>query len=208
MFGHRPRYRRRRLRGVKPVHRDIPGKFDAAAIGKLPRVPERRRMGEEKIRIERHNHPGLIEMILRLDNLPKGQPRSLAHIVARHRLPLAPFRARICRQQRLQLAVKRRRRDALRQDAKLCAAIRLHRWHHDVQRVQEHLPIARLPRAQHRLGAVGIVKVEHARLHENIRRAEAARVVRIPLDLRRTPFVAGRDCAEPESAQGQRCRKI
>jgi hypothetical protein len=63
------------------------------------------------------------------------------------------------------------------------ASFRLLASQQGVHRGNEGGPIAWLTGAKHRLRAIRIVKIQHARLHEYARRTEAHGVIRIALDL-------------------------
>src|SRR5262249_51827934 len=76
------------------------------------------------------------------------------------------------------------------------------------ERVLGALPGADLPPARDHLRAIGVVEPEHRSLRGHIRGAEAGRVQRVALDLRRASLVALDDEAEAEAAQRHRGREV
>src|SRR5579884_2541439 len=65
---------------------------DDALLPKIVRVPQAPRQAIQKVRVERQDYVGLIEMVLRVDHLAKRLKRAIANVVPIHRLPLVPLR--------------------------------------------------------------------------------------------------------------------
>ena len=90
----------------------------------------------------------------------------------------------------MQLVGERRRRDGFSEDGEPLAFFRRPRGALRGDGVEKVAPAPDAPVANDDLRPVGIVEVEDARLHEDVGRAEARRVVGIPFDLCRPAHVA------------------
>ena len=76
------------LDGVQPVH--AIGLFGPPARGEVARVAKPARSAAEEVGVERQDHVGLIEPVLRLDVLAERELGAGARAVAARRIPLMP----------------------------------------------------------------------------------------------------------------------
>ena len=172
------------------------------------RGPTGRSAGEE-VGLEREDDVGLVEVIDRVEHFAKSELRSGLGRIPGHRLVPVPLRLGDNRQQFLDLTGQARRADRLAQDPQARPLLGAKPGHLVGDRGQEvvigevdvRLAFTRL---HHRLRTVGIVQVERSGLREDVGRAEARGVFRIPLDLGRPAGVALDQQSRGESAEDHR----
>ena len=177
---------RRALDRVEPVHgllaRPLP------ARGVLARVAEAGRTVHHEVRFEGEDHVGPIEVVLHgpgtADRLPQR-----GHRAARG-LPLVPLRGGQVREELTKLRGQGRRGDRLGEDAEADPLPRALHAQRVAHRGHEIGPGADLAAVAQGLRAVGVVQAEHPGLAGGIGRPEARGMVRVPLDLGRTPEMA------------------
>src|ERR1700719_1659391 len=99
-----------------------------------------------------------------------------------------PLHPRIELKKRLNLVGDRWRCDCRRQDAEARTIEALDLRRAGLRAIQKRGPGTNLAKIGNRLRAIRIVKIEHRSLDKGIRGAKVGRMIRIALDLRRTPF--------------------
>ncbi len=117
MVRHRPCSRGRAFDNVKPVHQRRLVFMSSPARGKIVQPTDMARSGVEEIRVQRQNHVGLFQVVLRLDDFAESQLRSGPGIFAVHRVMDVPDHCgkgifEVC-----QLLRQRWRRDSVREHA-------------------------------------------------------------------------------------------
>ncbi len=119
-------------------------------------------------------------------------------------LPLVPAGARETGEKILELGRHRRRGDGAGEDPHALAAERLERAQPGSHLAHEGAPRPDPAVVDDRLGALRIVEGEDRGLVEDVRGAEAGRVIRVALDLRRPSHVALGEDAARVAAAGER----
>src|SRR6185312_13807373 len=137
----------------------------------------------------------------------ESDARSVVDVVAVDRIVLMPLRLRITCEQGLQLRGECWRGHRFGEDAQAGSLFLREAVPLTLERRAKRLPRTDLAPVGHRLRAIGIPEIEHASLGENVRAAEARRMQRIALDLRRAAHVAFDQYAEREAPEGH-CRRV
>ena len=175
---------RGRLHRVNPAHARPHRVAPLAEIASVPHMPGRR---AQKVAVQSEDHVGLVEPRHDRHRLPVCHLRAPPGCIGGERLPDMPPRLRILGDQRLDAAGQRRRADRPGQDPEPlsprlrepCALLQ--------HGGQQRLPFARPALVLDPGGTVGVVEVQDGRLRPGVRGAQAARVVRIALNLDRPP---------------------
>src|SRR5262249_15894487 len=123
MIGASARRRRHRLERVETTH--PVALFWTTPCGKVPRVPYGTGSAREEIRIQRHDHIRLLEVVVSLYILAKCQFRPGPRVLPAGWIPLVPSSCGKSCEQLTDLRGKRWRADRLGQDAKSRALARL-----------------------------------------------------------------------------------
>ena len=97
---------RHRLDRVETIH--ALGLLGVAACGEIACVAEAAAPAAEEIGVERDDHVGLVEAVLRVDVLVECELRAGARAVGARRIPLMPFRRREAGEQIADLRGERR----------------------------------------------------------------------------------------------------
>ncbi len=182
------RDRRQAFDRVEPVHGPVFA-GDAPPIGKIARVAHVARTRIQEVGVEREDDVRLVDPVVAIEVASEREARACAHLVAPGRLVLVPRRLREVLQDLLDDLVQRRRGDRFGQDAQARALARLLRQDGRPHRAEELGPGAHLAAEADRLRAVGVVERKHRRLREDVRRAQARRMLGVALNLRRSPHV-------------------
>ena len=179
----------RALDHVQPVHvRRLAAHL--AARGELAHEAQARRVRGDEVGLEAQDDVGLVEAVLRLDRLAEGEDRARARVVAAGRLPAHPLRLREAGEGARHLRGESGRGDAAGEEAQARAPSGLLLVERLPQGGPEVAPGPVLPHVEDGLRPVRVVEAQHVGLAEDVRRAQARRVVGVALDLGRPPLVA------------------
>ena len=204
VVGGRARQRGRALDDVEPVHLRLL-RVDLASRGILAHEPEAGGMARHEVGLEAQDDVGGLEPVLGLHRLAERQSRACADVVAVDGLPAHPPRLGQLGSERLPLRGEGRRGHPPGENPKPGTARLALRLERLPQGLSEGAPGALLPQIAHGRRPVGVVQAEDVRLSEDIGRAEALRVVGVPLDLRRPALVAlHEDAARVAVVRGRR----
>ena len=174
---------------VETAHALLPAAH-AAAVGEVTRVAQAAGRGDQDVGVERHDDVGPGEVVAGLDPSPEGDAGAEPDVVPAGRLVLVPLRPRETGEQGVDLIPQGRRRDGSGQDPQACAAKRKLRPQRPLDPLDQGVPGPDFAELEQELRAIGIVKPQHHRLGEDVRGSQARRVIRVPLDLGGTSFVA------------------
>ncbi len=178
-----------------------------APPGVVTHVPQiSRHGGRQKIRVERNDPGGTVEAIHGIPILAERRHRAGAFGMPPARLPLVPLRPRISHQKLLDLRRQRGRSYGSRQNPEPFTLLQVRYIARSRDRGEKVPPTVDVPVHQYGLGAIRIVQRQDAGLHENIRRAEARRMIRIPFDLGGTAQVTLDQQARGNARRGHRGR--
>ncbi len=226
VVGDRARRRVARLEHVEARHR-FASLRRAAAIAPRLGVAEVVAVRREEVAVERHDDVGLREVEVRLDCLAERRHGTRGGFVTVQRIPRVDLRLREHGLQLLDHAELRRRRGRLGQDVEASAAIargecfaccvpeRIEGLDAEV-RIDGLVLVAvavvrRVVHGHARelrgTAATRIVDLEQFSLQASVARAEAARVLRVAFDLRRTTVVALHQDADAV-ARARQCRRV
>ncbi len=203
VVGERTGRARRNLDGVEAGHLLRPAREAPPGRERL-RVANRVRSRGEEVGIEGDDDVGGAEVVAGLRRLAESDPGAGADGVASGRFPLVPLRLREGGEQGLQLRAEGRGGDRLGQDPEAGALDLLLRLRGGLELLDEVGPGVQDPELRRDLEAVGVVEAEDGRLGDRGRAAEAGRMLRVPLDLRRASLVALGEEGLGEPADGHR----
>src|SRR5437660_10214937 len=106
--------RRQGFDRIETVH--TVGALGPAPPSEVARVPQAARSATEEVGIEREDHVGAIEAVLRLDVIAECELRAGAGVLTARRIPLMPLCRGEAREQIANLRSERRRVDRFGQD--------------------------------------------------------------------------------------------
>ncbi len=196
---------RHALDGVDPGHRVVVGAHPPT-LGEVAGVAHAGRALAEDVGAEGEDHLRLGEVVAGVERPAEGAHGGGARLVRPGGLPAVPAGLRVRLEQLLDLAGEGRRGHRAGEDAQTAAGAE--RAHRLADLADEGAPGAGAAVVQDRLRPLGVVEGEHGGLGVGIGRAEARRMVRVPLDLGRPPLVALGEHAGRVAGVGQRGREV